>query len=121
MQPGDTLFGIAKRHGVQVGALIEVNGLQNGTPSSRDSDWHCPQVPRRRAPMTQAPGASRPATQPIRNRSDGRHRYARLGRPLHPEPGNSLYAVARQHRTTLADLQRANGITDATKVAPARY
>ena len=31
VQPGDTLFGIAKRHNVQVGALIEVNGLPNGT------------------------------------------------------------------------------------------
>ena len=30
--------------------------------------------------------------------------------------GESLYALARQHRVSLADLQRANGITDPTKV-----
>ena len=30
VQQGDTLYGIAKRYGVSIAALIEVNGLTNG-------------------------------------------------------------------------------------------
>ena len=117
VQPGDTLFGIAKRHGVQVGALIEVNGLANGTSIKPGQRLALPAGASPARPETRAPVASRPATQPIQQPIqtgaidtpgwDGRYTL---------QPGDSLYTIARQHRTTLADLQRVNRITDVTKV-----
>ena len=117
VQPGDTLFGIAKRHGVQVGTLIEVNGLANGTSIKPGQRLLLPVGATPARPETRTPVASRPATQPIQQPIqtgaidtpgwDGRYTL---------QPGDSLYNIARQHRTTLADLQRVNGITDATKV-----
>jgi murein DD-endopeptidase MepM/ murein hydrolase activator NlpD len=117
VQPGDTLFGIAKRHGVQVGALIEVNGLPNGASLKPGQRLLLPAGATPARPETRTPVASRPATQPIQQPIqtgaidtpgwDGRYTL---------QPGDSLYAIARRHGTTLADLQRANGISDPTKV-----
>ena len=85
VQPGDTLFGIAKRHGVQVGTLIEVNGLQNGTSIKPGQRLTLPvgATPARAAPETRAPIASR-TTQPMQT---GAIDTSRLGRPPHAEPG----------------------------------
>jgi murein DD-endopeptidase MepM/ murein hydrolase activator NlpD len=114
VQPGDTLFGIAKRHGVQVGTLIEVNGLQNGTSIKPGQRLTLPvgATPARAAPETRAPIASR-TTQPMQtgaidtSRWGGRHTLSQ---------GESLYAVARQYGVPLAELQRVNGITEPTRV-----
>jgi len=116
VQPGDTLFGLAKRHGVQVGTLIEVNGLANGTAIKPGQRLLLPAgaTPARAEPRT--PVASRPVTQPIQTGAIEPSAGAVDGRRYTLQPGDSLYAIARQHRVTLAELQRANGITDATKV-----
>src|SRR5262249_11586268 len=68
-------------------------------------------------PEPRTPVASRPATQPVQQSIqtgaidtpgwDGRYAL---------QSGDSLYAIARRHGTTLADLQRVNGISDPTKV-----
>jgi murein DD-endopeptidase MepM/ murein hydrolase activator NlpD len=116
VQPGDTLFGIAKRTGVPVSALIEVNGLQNGAtikPGQRIALPAGAHPPRGTPEHTaRAPIAARPAP-PVQNGPtdtagwDGRYTM---------NPGDSLYAIARQHRVSLAELQRVNGISDPTKV-----
>ena len=119
VQPGDTLFGIAKRHGVQVGTLIEVNGMANGTSIKPGQRLLLPAgaTPARTETRTPVASRPRPSQQPIQQPIqtgaidtpgwDGRYTL---------QPGDSLYNIARQHRTTLADLQRVNGITDVTKV-----
>ncbi len=95
VQPGDTLFGIAKRHGVQVGTLIEVNGMANGTSIKPGQRLVLPAGATPARTETRTPVASRPATQPDPAADpNGRHRYARLGRPLHPAAGR----LALQHR-----------------------
>jgi murein DD-endopeptidase MepM/ murein hydrolase activator NlpD len=114
VQPGDTLFGIARRHNVQVGALIEVNGLPNGTSIKPGQRLLLPTgaTPARTVSEPRTPVASR-TTQPLQTGAidtagwGGRHT---LG------AGESLYAVARQYRVPLAELLRVNGIADATKV-----
>jgi murein DD-endopeptidase MepM/ murein hydrolase activator NlpD len=115
VQPGDTPFAIAKRHGVPVMALLEANGLQNGATIKPGQRLVLPAGASRTAvlePQTRTPMAVRPA-EPARNTSadtpgwDGRYTM---------NPGDSLYAIARQHRVTLAELQRVNGISDPTKV-----
>jgi murein DD-endopeptidase MepM/ murein hydrolase activator NlpD len=60
-------------------------------------------------------------TQPSQTRCDRAPAGAWNGRRYTLQPGDSLYAIARQHRVSLAELQRANGISDPTKVrAPVR-
>jgi murein DD-endopeptidase MepM/ murein hydrolase activator NlpD len=113
VQPGDTLFGIAKRYNVPVAALMEANGLSYGASIKAGQRLNLPgassarggqefgRAPERRAvPAKETVSADAPVW-------NGRYTM---------NPGDSLYSIARNHQTTLADLQRANGITDPTKV-----
>jgi murein DD-endopeptidase MepM/ murein hydrolase activator NlpD len=114
VQPGDTLFGIAKRHNVQVGALIEVNGLPNGTSIKPGQRLLLPTgaTPARTVSEPRTPVVSRPR-QPLQTGTidtsgwTGRHTL---------NAGESPYAVARQYRVSLAELLRVNAISDATKI-----
>ena len=115
VQPGDTLFGIAKRHGVQVGALIEVNGLQNGTAIKPGQRLALPAGARPARAAHEAP-AREPATRPVQPTQTASIDTPGWNGSYTLNQGDSLYAIARQHRVSLADLQRANGITDPTKV-----
>jgi murein DD-endopeptidase MepM/ murein hydrolase activator NlpD len=100
VQPGDTLHGIARRHGVPIGALIEVNGLGDGAALKPGQ--------RLLLPVGASPRASAPerASNPPAGWED--HHTLQVG--------ESLYAVARQYRVELGELQRVNGIADPTKV-----
>jgi murein DD-endopeptidase MepM/ murein hydrolase activator NlpD len=100
VQAGDTLHGIARRHGVSIGALIEVNGLGDGATLKPGQ--------RLLLPVGGTPRAAPPerASTPPAG-WEGRHTL---------QVGESLYAVARQYRVELAELQRVNGIADPTKV-----
>jgi murein DD-endopeptidase MepM/ murein hydrolase activator NlpD len=118
VQPGDTLFGIAKRHGVQVGALIEVNGLANGTSIKPGQRLVLPAGTTPARAETRTPVASRPATQPVQQPiQTGAIDTPGWGGRYTLQPGDSLYNIARRHGTTLADLQRVNSITDVTRVS----
>jgi murein DD-endopeptidase MepM/ murein hydrolase activator NlpD len=117
VQQGDTLYGIAKRHGVSIAALIEVNGLQHGSTIKPGQELTLPAgaSPARAAPEpARVPGArvAPPAAAPAASTPppagwDGRHTM---------KAGESLYGIARQHRVPLAELQRINGITEPTRV-----
>ncbi len=117
VQQGDTLYGLAKRHGVSIAALIEVNGLQSGAtikpgqqltlPSGAAPPRTVAMEPATRTPprtARYAPAAAAPAPA---SGWDGRYTM---------KPGDSLYAIARRHKVTLNELQRVNGISDPTKV-----
>ena len=75
VQQGDTLYGIAKRYGVSISALIEVNGLAHGStikpgqqlvlPAGVIAAKPVPEQPAGRAPLARTPSAPPPATAPI--------------------------------------------------------
>jgi murein DD-endopeptidase MepM/ murein hydrolase activator NlpD len=121
VQPGDTLYGIAQRHGVAVAAIKDANGLTSDSvrPGQRlvlPADAHDRGPPA--APVTKAPPAlDRTATytppapaQPAVQAPPGwEGRYILKN-------GESLYGIALQHHVSLEELKRANGISDPTKV-----
>ena len=119
VQQGDTLYGISKRYGVSISALIEVNGLAHGSaikPGQQlvlPAGVHRRQAPRRSSRAGRAPLARDAIRAAAGRRTDG---DGRLGGTPHLKAGESLYSIARQHGVTLAELQRVNGITEPTRV-----
>jgi len=116
VQQGDTLYGIAKRYGVSISALIEVNGLGHGAsikpgqqlllPAGALPPSAAPSASRTPVVAAKAPPPAAPA--PIAKKGwEGQHTM---------KAGESLYGIARQHGVTLAELQRVNGITEPTRV-----
>jgi murein DD-endopeptidase MepM/ murein hydrolase activator NlpD len=101
--PGDTLYGLSRRHGVSVAELMQVNNLNNPNlhPGQRLS---LPQGYSVRSggppPVAAAPAAVAPAVQPG---YEGTYTM---------RPGDSLYAISRSYGVKVAELQRVNGITD---------
>src|SRR5262245_38247956 len=119
VQEGDTLYSLAKRHGVSLAALVETNGLAHGStikpgqqlvlppgaPAARALGEPSTQG---RAPLARGAMPPPPAATPVPTAGwEGRHAL---------RPGESLYAIARQHGVTLAQLQRVNGISEPTRV-----
>jgi murein DD-endopeptidase MepM/ murein hydrolase activator NlpD len=134
VQPGDSLYAIAKRNNVSIADLMDANGLKS--PALKPGQkLALPAASSLRRPVTKpgtqvasAGGAlppsavapSAPAPSPVGNAaaataavndSDWAGSYTL-------KPGDSLYAIARTHKVKLADLQRVNAIADATKVRP---
>jgi murein DD-endopeptidase MepM/ murein hydrolase activator NlpD len=114
VQQGDTLYGIAKRHGVSISALIEANGLRHGASVKPGQQLLLPAgaVPARASsPPSRAPVAvakAPPSAAPAAKKGwQGQHTM---------KAGESLYGIARQHGVTLAELQRVNGIREPTRV-----
>ncbi len=117
VQPGDTIFVLARRHGVSIDAIIELNNLKNGSSLQPGQRITLPAgarhvreaVPARApAPAPVAPAAPQaPAASASAGGWDGQHTI---------KAGESLYGIARQYKVALAELQRINGITEPTKV-----
>lgn len=84
VQPGDTLWGIAARYGVDLGELGEINQLPRGATTS--------------------PGQRLSLPAPAQADSSGQqHRI---------QPGDTLYTIARLYGVTLDALRQANHIAD---------
>jgi murein DD-endopeptidase MepM/ murein hydrolase activator NlpD len=125
VQPGETLYSIAQRHGVAVAAIKDANGLtgDNVRPGQRlvlpadASDRQPFAAPASKAPpafdrtakYTPPPPPAPPSPQAVEPPPGWEGRYTMKN-------GESLYGIALQHRVSLEDLKRANGITDPTKV-----
>jgi murein DD-endopeptidase MepM/ murein hydrolase activator NlpD len=103
---GDTLYGLSKRHGVSLNELMRVNNLT--TPELK---------PGQKLSLPSGKVAARPrapvvaAAPPVPAPADWTGTYT-------IKPGDSLYAIARQNKVKLVDLQRYNGITDVRRVKP---
>jgi len=103
VQQGDTLTGIARRHGVSIAALIELNGLGDGATLKPGQRLALP--------------ASAPAPKVADYPADAHRDYPPGWEARHTlRFGESLYGVARQYRVELSELQRVNGIAEPTKV-----
>jgi len=124
VQQGDTLYAIAKRHGVSISALIDVNALTHGSTIKPGQRLLLPAgVTARAAPM---PAAAEPPPVAATPRAP----VARAAPPPAGAPaaiagwegrhtmraGESLYGIARRYKVPLAELQRVNGITEPTRV-----
>ena len=86
VQPGDTLYSVARRHGTSVDVLVQLNGLQ---------DPHRLQVGQRLR-LLDASGEVGQAT----------------GRTHVVQKGDTLWSLARRYGTTPAAIARANGMAE---------
>ena len=110
VQPGDTLYGLSRRHRVSVAELMQVNSLTN--PNLQPGQkLYLPQgyaanraqpAPVQTASVQLPPAASVPAD------LDAKYRGSYTMRQ-----GDSLYGISRSYGVSVAELQQANGITDA--------
>jgi murein DD-endopeptidase MepM/ murein hydrolase activator NlpD len=109
VKPGDTLYGLSRQYGVPVSEIMSANDLKGHSlkPGQRLTlpAGHAGRATATPANTVEAapaqPAVAAEAT-PVSN-SAGTYTM---------KPGDSLYAIARQHKVRYADLQRHNGITD---------
>jgi murein DD-endopeptidase MepM/ murein hydrolase activator NlpD len=108
VQQGDTLYGIAKRYGVSIAALIEVNNLTHGSTIKPGQQLMLPAGGTASKTVAARQPAAQSTSQPVDAPGwEGRHTM---------KAGDSLYGIAHRHKVKLAELMRVNGITEPTKV-----
>lgn len=115
VERGDSLWSIAKKHGLSVSELAKANSVSTGTALKPGRKLIIPGKPgaapkdlAASAPSTVAPAASAPAT---------------VARPANGEAvkhtvasGESLGVIARKYQVSVGELAAANNITDPSKV-----
>ncbi len=134
VQPGDTLYGIGKRHNVMISELMAVNELKNpnlkpgqklylpaGTRSAASiikpqrpgfAAAPAPTAAVPPAPVSIHPGAG-PA--PVASTAPA---VTAAAEGYTVKSGDSLYSIAARHKIKVLELQSANDITDVRKVKP---
>ena len=101
VQSGDTLWAIARAHGTSVAALQEANGLGAATLIRPGQVLALPGAVAAASPAAPAPAPAPAATTT--------HTIA---------AGDTLWAIARAHDTTVAALLAANGLADGAIIYP---
>jgi murein DD-endopeptidase MepM/ murein hydrolase activator NlpD len=133
---GDSLFGLSKRHGVSMAALMEVNGLTS-TNLKPGQKLVLPLVSGARKPMARGTAQAAPPAPVATKPSSAAPVPAAVPSPPPPvvaaapapapsdwtgsytlKSGDSVYGIARQHHVSATELQRVNGITDPAKMRP---
>jgi len=113
VKPGDTLYGLSRQHGVPVSEIMSANDLRGHSlkPGQRLTlpSGH---AGRAIAAPTTIPDAA-PAPVDVGTSTASATPTADAPGTYTMKAGDSLYAIARQHKVKYADLQRHNGITDA--------
>jgi murein DD-endopeptidase MepM/ murein hydrolase activator NlpD len=124
VQHGDTLYGISKKYKVSLNELLQVNGLTN--PNLKPGQkLYLPAGKGARKPLTKGETAAiSPVGGPVSAAAPtgavpaAPADIASWNGTYTVKAGDSLYAVSRQYKVKLADLQGANGIADVRKVKP---
>ncbi len=118
VRPGDTLYGIAKRHKVMISDLMAANDLKspNIKPGQKlvvpaSGEREKPQVRPTRTALPR-PTVSEPS--PPGTAAD----QVGSGRTYTVKPGDSLYAIAARQKVKVVELQRINNITNAARMKP---
>ncbi|SDP15195.1 Murein DD-endopeptidase MepM and murein hydrolase activator NlpD, contain LysM domain [Filomicrobium insigne] len=120
VQSGDTLYGLSRRHGVELAELMSVNGLTSSQlhpgqrltlPGGASAAPRSYNSPSQTASVQQPSTYSAPTTTRTATQSDWGGSYTVVS-------GDSLYNIARRHGTTTRELQRHNGISDPRRVMP---
>lgn len=126
VQPGDTLYGLSRKHNVLIVDLMAANDMKspNLKPGQKlflpaaSGGRAVPQVkPERVAAVRPSPAAAPPAVTAAPE-VPATTPPADTGLTYTVKPGDSLYAIAARHKVKLLDLQRVNEITDVRKVKP---
>lgn len=104
---GDTLYGIARRHGVSVSALMSANGLTNSSIRVGQKLALPGSTAARSLPTRQVETRDVVRETPRVTAGSGEYRVA---------PGDSLYQIASNHGVSVRDLQDANDISDPTRL-----
>ena len=123
VQRGDTVYGLARRHGVTVKDLMAANSLTaaNIKPGQRlripggSSAVAAPLDAKREtavAPVAAAPRVPTAASETNPAASGD------WGGSYTIQSGDSLYGIARSHKVRVADLQSANNITNPRQLKP---
>jgi murein DD-endopeptidase MepM/ murein hydrolase activator NlpD len=120
VQPGDTVYGLSRRHHVSVAELMTLNNLDKPNlhpgqklylPANGDA------APKSSAAAANAAiDAARPAPAPLMQASP--EVAARYNATYTVKPGDSLYTIARIHKVRFSELQQVNGISDPRRVKP---
>lgn len=100
VKPGDTVYAIAKRHGLRTGDVLSWNGLT----------WRSvihPGQTLRLTPNGAAPASASPA--PARPAAASTHTVVR---------GDTVYAIAKKYRTTVANILAANRLGPRAIIYP---
>ncbi len=114
VQPGDTLYGLSKRHRVPLAELMSANGLSGtalkpGQKLYLPAGSHAAAVPSARRIETAAVTPAEPPSAEV---------MQKYGAIYTVKAGDSLYAIARAHGAPYKELQQVNGIKDVRKVRP---
>lgn len=125
IQQGDTLYGLSKKHKVSISELMTVNDLKSPAlkpgqklhlPAGKRVAANGPQRPLARSePLSPTPQAGRSTAVSTAVPANGGTSWQGT---YTIKSGDSLYAIAKQNKIQLAELQAANGIVDARKVKP---
>lgn len=108
IRPGDTLYGLSRRHHVSVAELMEVNGLNNPNLHPGQKIYLPEGYSAQPRPQQMAAAQTHVSVPPpSSSRFDGSYTM---------RSGDSLYGISRSYGVPLTELQRANGITDPRSV-----
>ena len=103
---GDTVFSIAQRHGTSVDAVLAANGLTRASVIYPGQQLAL--AGSSTPPPTAAVAASAPAPAPV----------AAGGQTHAVAAGDTLFAIAKKHGTTVAQLYALNGMTPGAIIYP---
>jgi len=115
VQPGDTLYGISRRHNVTITDLMQTNGLTN-TSLKAGQRLYLPAGYAARPSQTRtvmAPEAPPAAAPPPAVSPDMERRYAGN---YTVRAGDSVYGISRMYNVPVRELQEVNGISDPRSV-----
>ena len=118
VRQGDTLYSLARQHGVSVDDLKTTNGLASNDLRP-GQQLHLPSGTRPRyATETARPPREPYETVAVRPVQPGAEAPSDWNRSYTVRQGDSLYGIARENGVKLSDLERYNGISDSRKVKP---
>jgi len=110
--PGDTLYGLSRRHGTTVDALMDANGLTSTTlrPGQElELPFGANPAPASSPRRSSTPPTSVAETSPAPAPRDWNGSYEIAA-------GDSLYKISRQYNVSASELQRYNGIDDPRRI-----